>query len=208
VRKDFERTVRRIVKILGRENCVLIGGLAVGAHGYVRGTKDVDFIARIPLQEVQRLLREHGIASQLLRGNPLDGDFSCVKLELEDVRVDILPPLVPIEWDRAVELPVTKTEAIRVVPVDALIQLKLRAQGPKDLMDAAALVLRHPELRKRAEELAAARGVLDRLTSWLEDKRLKAEISETRPKKKSESLRDSVPKALSKGRGGPGGRSR
>lgn len=179
-RRDLERAARRIVEILGKDECVLVGGLAVGAYGYVRATQDVDFVSRIPLVQVQKRLREHDVAATLRRGDPLDGDFSCVSATIEGVRVDILPPLVPIEWERALELPLTRTVSLRVVDLDALLQLKLRAGGAKDLMDVAALVLCHPEQRERAQELATGRGLSGKLASWLEDARLVAEIAETR----------------------------
>jgi hypothetical protein len=46
-------------------------------------------------------------------------------------------------------------------------------------MDAAALILRHPDLRERGRELALAYRVGDRLDLWLDDRRLQAEARES-----------------------------
>jgi hypothetical protein len=203
----LERVARRVVQILGKDDCVLVGGLAVAAHGYVRATNDVDFVARIPLAEVHKRLTAHGMAAVVKRDDVLDTDFPCVKGTLDGIRVDIMPPLVPIDWDLAIELPLTKTVALRVVDLDGLLRLKLRARGPRDLMDVAALVLRHPGHRKRAQEFATAYGVADKLEAWLRDRRLQAEIAELK-----EAERGSEPRArhvkVPARRGGPERRGR
>jgi hypothetical protein len=72
----------------------------------------------------------------------------------------------------------TDAGSLRVVPLADLLALKLKAQGAKDLMDAAILVLLHPETETRARELATAYGSLDRLESWLRDPRARAQARE------------------------------
>ena len=148
----------------------------MSAHGYVRATEDVDFVARIPLAEVQKRLQSHGMAASVKRGDALEGDFPCVKATVAGIRVDVMPELVPLEWSRSVEVALTKTAALRIVDLDGLLRLKLRARGPRDLMDVAALVLRHPERRDRALEAATAYGVARELAGWLSDRRLRDEI--------------------------------
>jgi hypothetical protein len=73
----------------------------------------------------------------------------------------------------------TEKRRLRVVDLDGLIRLKLLAQGPRDLMDVAALMLRHPERVAAAREAARSYGVLERLDQWLADPRLRAELLET-----------------------------
>lgn len=177
-RRDLLAAARRVAGALGPSDCVLVGGLAVGAHGYVRATRDVDFVSRLPLREAQRRLHDRGIATTFRRGDVLDGDIPCLYGTVAGVRVDVLPPLVPIDWDQAIELRLGRSAVLRVVDLDGLLQLKIRAGGPRDLMDVAALVLRHGAHRERAEELAAARGLADKLRVWLGDRRLHAEIEE------------------------------
>ncbi|HLA77630.1 MAG TPA: hypothetical protein VJU18_08645 [Vicinamibacteria bacterium] len=174
-RTDLLRVASRVAKILGPQDCLLVGGLAVGSHGYVRATKDVGFIVKGNLAEVRKRLLDEGIAAVLTKGDPLEGGFPCVKAMVGDVRVDVMPPLVPLEWERAIEVPLTRA-TVRVVDLEGLFRLKLKAGGPKDVMDVAALALRHPEFERKAREMARAFGLADSLGRWLADPRLKAEI--------------------------------
>lgn len=174
------RIARKVAQILGSDDCLLVGGLAVGAHGFVRATGDVDFVTRMPLAEARRRLRKRGISATLARGDVLEGDFVFLKGAVGGVRIDVMPPLVPLEWERGIDLALARGEHLRVVDLDGLLRLKLRAQGPKDLMDAAALMLRHPESLARGREVAIAHGAADKLEAWLRDPRLRAEIEETR----------------------------
>ena len=84
---------------------------------------------------------------------------------------------------RVSELPAPRVEgkgagSLRVVPLGDLLALKLKAQGPKDLMDAAILVLLHPETEARARELATAYRTLDQFEIWLNSPRTRAQARE------------------------------
>lgn len=181
---DLERVALLLAEVLG-ENGMLVGGMAVGAHGYIRATDDVDFVARVPLTDVRKRLQALGIKATLHKGSVLEGDFDCLKGTVDGVRFDVMPPLVALEWDRAIEVPMTDKRRLRVVDLDGLIRLKLRAQGPRDLMDVAALTLRHPERLAAAREAARSHRVLDRLDHWLADPRLRAELLESGRREKA-----------------------
>ena len=112
---------------------------------------------------------------------------------MDDVRVDVLPPLVPIDWARATEVKLGGKARLRVVDLDGLLRLKLHAGGPRDLMDVAALALRHPELEARASEYSRAYGLEDKLTMWLTDPRLKADVAETRSDRTLERVAPPLP---------------
>jgi hypothetical protein len=193
-RVNLLRVARAVARGLGADECLLVGGLAVGAYGYVRATRDVDFVTRLPLKEAQRRLREQGIATSLVRRDPVAGDFSCLRGVVEGVRVDVLPPLVPLAWDQGIDIEGTRSAGLRVVDLDGLLSLKMRAGGPKDLMDAAALLAWHPDHLERGRELAVAYRVADALDAWLEDPRLKADIRRMRA---SESRRRARPRKAS-----------
>lgn len=167
---DLVRVAARLASILGPDQCLLIGGLAVGGHGYVRATDDVDLIVRYPLTEARRQLEGQGIKATLMKGDILEGDFPCLRGVLDGIRFDVLPPLVPIDWEKAVEAPVEGI-GLRLVDLEGLLRLKLRAQGVQDVLDVAVLVLRHPEYREKAREIARANRILDRLDSFLADRR-------------------------------------
>ena len=176
-RADLASAAVRLARLLGSDECVLIGGLAVGIHGYVRATDDLDFISRQPLSATRERLREAGIETRLLRGDVLDGGFSCVKGDIDGIPFDVLPPLVPIDWDGALVLDIGGG-TLKVVDLDGLLQLKFRAGGPQDLLDAARLVMLHPDTEARAQELATAYRARDRFDIWLRDPRIRAQALE------------------------------
>jgi hypothetical protein len=63
---DLERVATQIAGVLGDAG-MLVGGLAVGAWGYIRATDDIDFVAGIPADEVKERLESAG---ELSRGRP------------------------------------------------------------------------------------------------------------------------------------------
>jgi hypothetical protein len=178
---DLQKAAVHLAQLLGPKDCLLVGGMAVGAYGYVRATKDVDFVVRVKLDEVRTQLTRRGVPVTLTRGDPLEGDFPCIKGTLDGVPFDVMPALVPLDWERAVQMPMGRDATLPVVSLEGLIRLKVRAQGPRDLLDVAALVLRHPEHLHLARELGAAYRVADKLEIWLRDPRLKAEMESPPP---------------------------
>jgi hypothetical protein len=118
-------------------------------------------------------------ASVYERGSPSSGSGVTSPLEGWSGTSDSTScPAGPIQWDRAITVSFGEGAAIRVVDLESLIRLKLKAGGPKDLMDVAALVLLHPEHEERAQELAVAYRIRDKLDIWLRDPRLKAELAD------------------------------
>jgi hypothetical protein len=174
----FVRVARRVAEAIGTDDCLLTGGLAVMAHGFVRGTRDVDLLTRLPLSEARVRLETAGLSTRHLKGDPLEGGFACLKGECEGLPFDVLPQLVPIHWEAAPRLEGRGGGHLRVVPLGDLLALKLKAQGPKDLMDAAILVLLHPEAEARARELATAYRILDSFEHWLGEPRTRAQARE------------------------------
>jgi hypothetical protein len=141
----FVRVARQVAEAIGAEECLLAGGLAVMAHGFVRGTRDVDLLTRLPLREARTRLARGGLPTRLVKGDPLAGGFSCLKGECDGLPFDVLPQLVPIHWEAAVPVGASGAGSLRVVPLMDLLALKLKARGAKDLMDAAILILMHSE---------------------------------------------------------------
>lgn len=157
------------------EPSALIGALAVAAHGFVRATDDIDFVSSAEPKEIQARLAKGGIASKIRRGDVLEGDVpSVVYGRAEGFHFDVLFPPVPIDWSRTVTLPLTEGSELRVVDLDALVRLKLRAGGPQDLIDVVHLVRIHPDIEERALALAEAYGVRERLEEWLADPRIRS----------------------------------
>src|SRR6185295_14908617 len=103
----------------------LAGGLAVGAHGYVRATSDVDFLVGDEAFEHQGSL----VAFK-----------AGVPIEVDGVRVDYLSPLsLGPHLEEVLDHP-TMNEGLAVVPIEVLIYMKLVAKRRKDLLDVVELV--------------------------------------------------------------------
>jgi hypothetical protein len=193
---DLADVAMRLVRVVGADECVLVGGLAVGAHGYVRATGDIDLIVKASLESVRARLKRNGITASLHRGDPTEGDFPCLKGIVAGVPFDIMPPLVPLDWRLAVRVSIRPDVTLPIVDLEGLIRLKLRAQGPRDLLDVAALVRRHPEELPAAREMSEAYGVADELEVWLNDPRLEAETPARparRPRRKQAASRGKPP---------------
>lgn len=174
---DLRRIAARLAEILGPDRCVLVGALAVAVHGYPRATDDVDLLTKLDLRDAQKLLNSRGIETVMKRGDVLEGDFSCLQGTLEGVRFDILPEIVALQWDHALSLSLGGT-VLRIVDLDGLLRLKLRAGGPQDLMDAAHLILQHPDRITAAREAARAYRLEDKLDIWLNDPRTRSQVEE------------------------------
>ncbi|HEY9232384.1 MAG TPA: hypothetical protein VIS78_09560, partial [Blastocatellia bacterium] len=103
----------------------LAGGLAVGAHGYIRATIDVDFL-------VGEEAFEH-------RGS-LVAFKAGVPIEVDGVRIDYLSPaaLGP-QLQEVLDHP-PMNEGLAIVPIETLIYMKLVAKRRKDLVDVIELV--------------------------------------------------------------------
>src|SRR5512143_1938783 len=170
--EDIETAATTLAAVLG-EAGILIGGLAVSAWGYVRATDDVDFVANVSVQEVQERLAAAGIDSRVLRGRRLDGDIPwCVRGRIGGFAFDVLPPLVPIDFEKAVTVTLAAQKPVRVVDLEALLRLKLRAGGPQDLLDTAKLLRAHPELVNRIRPIAEKYRLWVQVDQWMKDPRV------------------------------------
>jgi hypothetical protein len=153
----------------------LIGALALAAHGYVRATDDIDFVSSTSPEEIQERLSTAGIASRARRRDPLEGDIrSVVSGTVDGKPFQVLSPPVPIDFSRTAVLPLTEGSRLRVVDLDTLVRLKLRAGGPQDLIDVVHLVRLHPEIEELAVSLADGYGVGEQLDEWISDPRIRA----------------------------------
>jgi hypothetical protein len=103
----------------------LAGGLAVGAHGYIRATTDVDFLVG------EEAFSHQGLLVAFKAGVPI---------EVDGIRIDYLSPtaLGP-QMEEALNHP-PMSEGLAVVPIEALIYMKLVARRRKDMVDVIELV--------------------------------------------------------------------
>ena len=127
---------------------LLIGGLAVGAWGHPRATKDVDFLVR-----QADAFETHGRIVTFRRDVPIS---------VEGVTVDYL-----VAEDYGLEGLFESPSPGGVVPIEALFALKLRAHRPQDRADISALI-------DAGADLPAIERWLDKRKLTRELKRLRA----------------------------------
>jgi hypothetical protein len=146
---------------------LVVGGLAVIAHGYARTTKDIDLVLDLSTEALPRALR----ALELLGYRPMVpvklSDFADPKLRQDwienrnmkvfnlvsdrfpDVVIDVFPKepfSFDVEYQVSVSREVAPQISAQVVALPALIALKLEADRPQDRADIDKLRKLHPEI--------------------------------------------------------------
>jgi len=168
------QVAQRLAEIIDPDSCAVAGAMAVAVHGYSRATTDVDLVSSVPLREVRKRLADRGVKTTLKHGDVLGGDFDCLKGVLDGIDFDIFPPLVSIDWENVVDVPLRRGATLKVVDLSTLIHLKLRAGGPQDVLDVVMLLQQHPTEVVRARQLATAYGLAAQLESFMKSPRIKA----------------------------------
>lgn len=142
---------------------ILVGGLAVNAWGYLRATRDVDFVPDPDAENLGRLdalLRELGgkvdVGGRLLEGGAIStflrtGDRTLVATELGQVDVLQGLPQVPsfaVLDEKAKEVDLDGL-VVRVCSLEHLIEMKRSSERPRDCEDLAALEAVQDDDRER-----------------------------------------------------------
>lgn len=149
---------RKIATAIGQDSCALIGGLALAAFGYVRGTIDVDFIASGSPNEIVKVLSENGILGKLNFGEPGDPLPWVVSGYVDGVKFDIIPQVAHSSVEKGISI---EDFGLSICSLEDLVSLKCYAGGPQDLLDVANLVRVRPEIREAVLSAAEKHGVLD-----------------------------------------------
>ncbi len=161
---------RAILAALAKHNvdCVVVGGLAVQTHGFLRGTVDLDIIPRPDLANLSRLGEVLGeIGARTFRTaqpvNVTDPHLlqrsGFVPLMTDHGRFDVLnlnaTPGAPTRYEdlreRALELDLDGIPVV-VVGLDDLIRMKRAAGREQDLADIRALTALDEDLAREAGE--------------------------------------------------------
>ena len=149
----FPPNFRDMFRALSAERVeyLLVGGYAMGIHGFNRATGDVDFWVR-PTPEnaarVMRALTAFGAPLQGLREADLVSPRTVFQIGVAPERIDILTSVSGVEFDAAWSQRVTRTLDGIEVPVigrSALVQNKRASGRPKDRIDLEWLERHSPE---------------------------------------------------------------
>ncbi len=149
---------------------LVVGGVAVVLHGYLRTTADLDLVIQLERENVRRVMSalqyrprapvpaeafaEQPVREQWIREKGLQvfSLWSPAHPTLEIVIFVSEPFDFDAVYSRALRVPLEKTEAI-VIALEDLIELKKRVGRPRDQEDIAALEsLREAEARREGSE--------------------------------------------------------
>jgi len=151
--------IRGILEALAREGVefLIIGGVAVGFHGYVRATKDVDIVPAPEFENLEKLARVLGELDAQIEGaeefegeelpDPLDPQALALGgnwvLRTRLGRFDIMQWIgEDALWEKLSPTGI-ETEigglTVKVVSYDGLVALKEHAGRPEDLLDLERL---------------------------------------------------------------------
>jgi len=143
----FNDDYRDMIVCLQREGVefMLVGGYAVGLHGWPRTTFDIDFwVLATPTNAaaVVRALKAFGAPLMDLTEADFHKPGMVFQIGTEPQRIDILSAVSGIAYEdavmRAVPMQVDGL-AIKVISLDDLIANKRASGRPKDIVDAMTL---------------------------------------------------------------------
>ena len=129
---------------------VVVGGYAVGWHGYPRATKDLDFFVERSPENAGKLLRvlaEFGMSSLGLTEADLMEENTGVYFGHPPQRIDLINFAQGITFEQAWETRVVgKFGGVEInwLSRELLLRHKLAAARPQDLADVAKLERRPP----------------------------------------------------------------
>lgn len=157
----FEKIIAKVVNRLNSakrsgylEDFALIGGLAVARWGPPRATQDIDFVVKLPRDQLNQTAKF--LKAQLRFGDIRDPIMSSMTITERDKLGPITVQLIqfPPSWEKVAFEHVVREKLRKIqLPIvgwKALILLKLYAGGPVDLQDAKSIL---ETISPRKEEL-------------------------------------------------------
>jgi predicted nucleotidyltransferase len=134
---EIRASLRRVCEVLNRHevNYLIIGGMAVGFHGYPRATADLDFWYEPTIENFHRIiasLQELGVDTSSLEKLVFDPKKTFLRIPQNNFRLEFLPAIPGVESFRASNDKASETNldgvVVKVLSYDDLIKNK-RAVG-------------------------------------------------------------------------------
>lgn len=139
---------REFLRLLNSESVeyLLIGGYAVGCHGYVRYTDDIDFWVAITDENIQRLrdvLIRFGFSATTLPSPFFTDAVQVLRIGRRPNKLELFSTIPGVSFAACYQRRQTVTLddglAISVLSYDDLVSSKLASARPKDLADVDEL---------------------------------------------------------------------
>jgi Nucleotidyl transferase of unknown function (DUF2204) len=151
----MEKDHRDLLSEFNRHNVeyVIVGGVAVSAHGIPRYTKDLDLLIRASKKNselVHRALAAFGAPIHDTDPAELRDGTTVLQLGAEPNRIDILQAISGVDfdqvWQNRVLAKIDSSVTAPLISKEDLIQNKLKAGRPRDLADVAELRSIQPKI--------------------------------------------------------------
>lgn len=126
-------------------DAVLVGGYALGIHGIIRATADIDFLYRRTKETVHRLcaaMEDFGAPAHVIDAAALMTPEMVTQLGHPPHRIDLLSAIDGVSFEevwRGAEKIEIEGHGVRVIGLDALRKNKAATGRPKDLEDLKML---------------------------------------------------------------------
>jgi predicted nucleotidyltransferase len=134
-----------------RVQFVLVGGYALGWHGVIRATADIDFLYKQTTANVRRLcaaLREFGAPEHLIDPRFLLSPNAVTQIGPPPLRIDLLAAISGVsfaEVDAGADDVEVDGQRLRVIGINELSRNKQAAGRGKDKQDLRALASANPQ---------------------------------------------------------------
>ncbi|MCL2183092.1 MAG: nucleotidyl transferase AbiEii/AbiGii toxin family protein [Chitinispirillia bacterium] len=145
--KILEDDYRDMITALVEEKVqfLLVGGYAVGVHGYQRPTKDIDFLVWPNPENALRVIKaleKFGAPMHDISVEDFEKEGTVFQIGVQPVRIDIVTAIVDVNFEEAyrnAQMAVVDGINFPVIPLQDLIKNKRAAGRPRDLNDAEHL---------------------------------------------------------------------
>ena len=135
----------QVFKSLNKEKIkyIVVGGVAVNLHGYLRFTGDLDILLLLEeenLKKMDKLMQKLGYSERLEEKNMKA--YSFMPPKENPLQIDIINE-ESLKYKKIVENKITKridNTSIPVISIDDLIKMKRKSDRQQDFMDLEALI--------------------------------------------------------------------
>ena len=124
---------------------LIVGGYAVGFHGFPRYTGDIDFFVSINEENAEKLVRvldDFGFGGMGIEREDFLKPFFVVEIGREPRKIQILTGIDGVSFHECLKSAVEceyLERKLRFIGLDALVRNKRASGRPKDLIDVQAL---------------------------------------------------------------------